>query len=1155
MHPGYRHKITATLMANKLTAMIAALAVASGFSGARAETVENYSFDFDTSFSTADHSFKPAAGWGHLVDAFTYENPYSGTQTKYQTYSYEATGGVTGGWLRFYGEEIGYTYGGIYHTSTDMIVTPRISGTSSIYLKGSSTYYDPVVKFYIINKEGNKLVAGDEITVDLSQVNSSTWTKVELPSVDGKYIGIHGSYLGIDNFAVDGTADIELQKGLSIASVTVDDKAPVCDSSNKFGVTLKATVNNNGDVDLAADDADLSLSVKDAGGALLATQPVGKAIAVGASASVDIPLSALDYTQIGKSFTLTVEENITGTTATSPTITPVGYAPEMALENKYGTVIANGTEQAFGRVNEAKTQSYRIENKGTAPLVITEVIVPDGFTTSLAPQTVAAKATADFDITLPADKAGEYSGNFTVKAEGVADAVLTLSATVLDPDKYFVDFENYEYGGKIPGGITADGGYFQMTSWDSTNGNKFAIKNNSSYSEDQFYTPLLEVASGESLSFDVSARYQSSSKLTVLYSSDRENWTEAKKYSYDEIKTSGYYELRTVKVDAIPEGKWFVAFKGTDIAIDNIYGYKRIMKDHDMAVSAVSLPEKAMVNNAVSVKATLKNYLDKTEAADSYLSRLYIADADSVDGTAVEIGKEAEADNTFTFTPHHAGTYELSAMFVFGNDTIRSEKAQLTVGEEKSLRTAALGTANTTNSYAPLNLGGGYLSESETVYNADKISGLKSGDSVTGITLRGTKGTSDFTTHLRMYIENTDDDAVDTKNKKLSGDTTAMQKVYDADYTFRKVGYTTGDILQVEFDSPFVYAGKNIRVRMYSEAPNKNSTSYTNFEVDNTDQSHCLVRTVSYSYDYDSYDYTEDESVALRYLPVAALNVYVEPATLSGKVFDGEVAIAGADITLRSGEVEYYGTTDAEGSYSIPVIQSDKTYMPEVEADGYVARELAALDMSNGSTTADYSLVKKQVSIAAGEWRTIILPLVASYPAGEYWQLKEYDADENTLYFSRADELSANTPYVFKSAADAALTLDDYHTDVVAGMETVDGFTLSGTYDGKLLASDADKVCMTLAADRTFSAVAEQGDTMYATSAALYVPAAKAETLKVVFGERVVDGISSADNALEGSAAREEIYTVDGRRIASDAKQTALKKGIYIIGNKKVAVR
>lgn len=91
-----------------------------------------------------------------------------------------------------------------------------------------------------------------------------------------------------------------------------------------------------------------------------------------------------------------------------------------------------------------------------------------------------------------------------------------------------------------------------MESWDSSNGNKYVIRNSSSYSLDQFFTPLLEVAEGESLTFDVSARYSYSSKLQILYSADRTNWTEAKDFAYDDISTSGYYDLRNVSVSGIP---------------------------------------------------------------------------------------------------------------------------------------------------------------------------------------------------------------------------------------------------------------------------------------------------------------------------------------------------------------------------------------------------------------------------------------------------------------------------------------------------------------------------------------------------------------------------------------------------------------------------
>lgn len=1133
---------------------VAALAVAGGSLGAEADTVENYSYDFNTQISTSDHAFRVATGWGHIVDAFTYENPYSGTQTKYQSYSYESTGGVTGGFLKAYGEEIGYTYGGISHTSTDMIVTPKITGTASIYLKGTSSYYQPTAKFYKVSKVGNQLVAGDEITVDMSAVGTASWTKVELPQLDGEYIGIHGSYVGFDDFAVDGSAEVELQKGLTVANVKVADSAPVCNEQNKFSVALTATVSNTGDLALAAGSDGFSLTVTDAAKNELKTVGVGQDLEPGKSANVDIPLEGLDFASTGKSFSLTVTENITGTYAATGSISPVGYAPEMVLENKYGTKIPDGSLQDFGRVNEAKTMSFKIENKGTAPLVITEVNVPEGFTSTLKPQTVAAKQTVDFDISISTESFGDKEGDFVVKAEGVDNVSMKLKGTVLDPEKYLVDFENYEYGGKVPGGITIENGYFKVESWDSSNGNKFVIRNSSSYNVDQFSTPLLEVADGEELSFDVSARYSTSSKLSILYSADREKWTTAKEFSYDEIQTSGYYDLRTVKVGGIPAGKWFVAFKGNDIAIDNIYGFKRIVKDHDLAADGLTVPEKATVNHAAAFKASLKNFNDKVEAADSYSSALYVINGDTakVTGSAVEIGKEAAAENSFEFTPHKEGKYEAYAEFIFGNDTLRSEKVEFNVEKESADRTATLGEAKTTNSFAPLNLGGGYLSESETVYTADRIKDLKAGDKVTGITIRGTKGSADLTTNLRIYLENTDDDAVDTQTKKLAGDTTKMQKVYDAEYTFKKVGYTAADLLCVSFDKPFEYTGKNIRMRLYSEGKNKTATAYTSFEVDNTDQTHCLVRTVAYSYDEDRYDYVEDESVNARYLPAASLKVFVEPDSLRGSVADGEIGIADIKITLKSDNVEYYGKTDKDGKFAIAVVQSERAYTPVFSADGYMDINAEAVDMSKGSVDVAYNLVKKAVELKGGEWTTVVLPQASFYPEGEYWEMKEYDEAENTLYFNKVESVSDNVPYVFKPEADTVIGNTVYADATEAGTAEVDGFSLKGTYAGKRLATDKDMVCMTLGTDRVFKAVAAEGSEMFTTKAALYVPADKAETLKVVFGKRIVDGIGSVNTEKAADAA---VYSIDGTAVGKSADAASLKKGVYIIGKRKVIIK
>lgn len=92
--------------------------------------------------------------------------------------------------------------------------------------------------------------------------------------------------------------------------------------------------------------------------------------------------------------------------------------------------------------------------------------------------------------------------------------------------------------------------------------------------------------------------------------------------------------------------------------------------------------------------------------------------------------------------------------------------------------------------------------------------------------------------------------------------------------------------------------------------------------------------------------------------------------------------------------------------------------------------------------------------------------------------------------------MKENTPYVFKPAADVMFTNEDFTTDVEAGTAVAEPVKLVGTYSGKRLAATEDTACMVISADKTFQVVGEAGDAMFATKAALYVPADKAKILE-----------------------------------------------------------
>ena len=83
----------------------------------------------------------------------------------------------------------------------------------------------------------------------------------------------------------------------------------------------------------------------------------------------------------------------------------------------------------------------------------------------------------------------------------------------------------------------------------------------------------------------------------------------------------------------------------------------------------------------------------------------------------------------------------------------------------------------------------------------------------------------------------------------------------------------------------------------------------------------------------------------------------VPSKNVSGVVTDAETdaPIEGAEITLKSGEVEYYGTSDAEGAYSIDVIQYSLAYEMEVVAEGYEPAT-QAVSFDDGDIVANVEL-------------------------------------------------------------------------------------------------------------------------------------------------------------------------------------------------------
>lgn len=931
---------------------------------ARADIVQNYTMDFNKSISTTAHDFKVGSGWGHIVDKYTTEGWSS--EDYYVSYSYSSSDGRDGsGAIKVGSQTIGDEYNYDYGTVNDLLVTPAITGKASIWVKKSSSYSSSTIKFYAVTLENGNYKKGDQIEVEIPTL-SSDWVQINLPEQNNQYIGIRAENLYIDDFAAE-KADIVLQKSLLVNKVSYKGKdKPDCDADGNFPISYEVSITNNGDVDLTEGTEGYSLSVRNyKNNAVVFTQPLKGNLAVGESTTVTVSGTANCNTYPNRN-RYDVYEDLTNTFKNGTWIEPVPYKPVLTMRNSDGR-IDNGQETfAWGMVNASTDKKFQISNDGAAPLNITKVVVPDGFTTSLtAPLTLAAHESKDFTVTLPAEKPGIYSGEFKVSAEGVDDFSFNVSGTVLDPAKYYANFNDNQ----IPAGAYAEDGWSVAKRDDESSDNPYLLTNGSQNEDNKFITPLLKVTEGEKMSVDVArTNYYTGGEgvyLNVYYSADRTNWTLARKITADELSDSravsySYYfsKLKSFVIDNIPAGNYYIGFGAGYTSIDNIYGFEKVDVAHDLMLSASKLPATAVVNNAYTATATLFNVNAKDEAADSYTASLYVDGEVVATAPAKAIASGEKAEFSFSYTPHKAGAAEAYIEFknAADNYTVTSEKVSVDVKEEQATGTVTVGNGNKTSNKTAIdwydaNSSGAHM---DNLYKPEMLEkyGLKKGAKITSVSYTGTssndKTVSDIL--LTAYVG-----AVDTATFEAGKNFESLQKVevYTGKTTIDFVSgntYTT----TITLPEPIVWDGTSaIRVLTYVKAD-----KYVNvkFNADDSDKN---------SY-YGSGAPGEVSSLSEQPTAVAEFGIQTEPSVIAGNITWKNKAVAGATVTLTSGDVIYTGASDDKGAYSIDVIQNDKKYNLTVSAPGYIDYTENDVDLSK-SVNKNIALEVEPVAVTVGE--------------------------------------------------------------------------------------------------------------------------------------------------------------------------------------------
>lgn len=884
--------------------------------------------------------------------------------------------------------------------------------------------------------------------------------------------------------------------------------------------------------------------------------------------------------------------------------------PDFVFFNKgdtFGTYYKPNNRTApitFGMTNETGVpQEFDILNWGTAPLTVTSITVPDGFSVNVSEATIAAKERQTVAIAISTEEPGTYSGNLTIKYLDLNNEEQTfelpVSATLLDTTKWYATINRNaaDTGWAWPNGTVRTDSNLSAT----TVGYNPSVYAMYSYNNSMLISPKLHAEENEVLSINaqIYGSYYTNGYVNIYTAATREGLSNEEertlvaRLSGQDVEADRLVtEVWNVKNIEMPAGDYFVGFElGNRLYVNYIYGLTPVSKDADLVLAGSDIPDAAMQNNQKNMYVKVYNYGMKE--AESYTAAAFV-NGEKVSEIAVN---EAIPVHYTTFETAlaipvpvrypKAGTFPVYLQITYGDQVLTTEPVEVTFSEEVFSSEKQVGevfASQPLSSDVPVKF---YDKNSEAImlFNAEDLQ-LNEGDKISDIRFRGYCNSSrgDFQTNIQFYYQWTSDQTQEQPADGLFDPAQAGMTAAINDTEQRTWSAVQGskdeltDMIVLHFDEPLVYEnGKSLRIyAAHWDASNYMSSSTYGYERTE------LTRNAFY-HSHDNKQVLEtgsSKSWKSAPLPVIYLSLAVEPVTLTGTVTDNGEAVEGAAVTLVSTDgdnVQYTGTTAADGTYSIKVIQNSRAYDVTAATDSKedflldqlftenASRDFSLLDVVEIDNTVGahaangQAVVKLNLDLEAG-YNTVVLPF--SLTADEARALFGDDCEvlyfgkselaENgdlRMWFGHEDEnkgIVAGKPYVVNMFDSPAATRYRGKAVITETAPVADSnVSFNGTYEAKALEDGIFLLNSGNFVPAAANARAASGIAPYSA----YVKALNPAVKNVTF--TVDDNVASAIEEINADLFNENdvIYNLQGVRVSNP------EKGIYIVNGRKVMVK
>lgn len=667
-------------------------------------------------------------------------------------------------------------------------------------------------------------------------------------------------------------------------------------------------------------------------------------------------------------------------------------------------------------------------------------------------------------------------------------------------------------------------------------------------------------------------------------------------YNISVMKDQLTYTLRTDAPDYEPyitDGINVTAGLTKDIVLHPATGL--FIENHNIAANGT-------VNDYATAEITVTNDISQDIAAADYDATLYLDGVEAAKATTkadIPTGKSATLN--FRFTPRKSGKQEAKIVVNYGEYAYTVSDSIVVNAENFGGEFQTGDSTDVFDESSPVAPWNNWFKQSQSVivYTPDQL-GLTAGGQITNIRFRG-KLTNTNTGHeaVSLFIGNTTTEPTLEAADALFADTASMTRIYSMDQDTIDYGGSNysrvQDIINADIPGGFTYTGGNIVVVFNGNHMNQSDNKIA-YVVDENEESYAYGRQTDRGDIYKNESFAKVDFQPIMYMTVT-LNDSVRGTVIDKKTLE---PVSGANVTLKSGNVEYYGTTAADGTYGIHVAKTALTYDAIFAADGYItdtvknvtfdstivvlndtlARVPVIINVTgtvkgaqrhaDGTTDEAQPLNGATVTVTNADGKTIATATTTADGTYEIDSLTE--GQSYTLTYSAegyTDSVATITAPDTNVVADATLYTEKVKVNVTG---TVKGVTVENNFTEEPLAGATVTVAnaegttvatATTEADGTYTISNLDEDSVYTFtfSAAGYVDSvatvtAGAEDLTVdatLYTEEAlgINGIN-VDNK---KAARGNVYTISGQYIGRNIDISTLPSGVYIINGKKVAVK